>query len=123
MEIMLVGLGGLLGSCLRLVITKSCSSFGVFPFGTLYANVLAGLCIGIIAGLDEQYHVFSPQTKQFLTMGILGGLSTFSTFSLESYRLLQQEKWLLAGGNILLNVGLSFLFLALGLRLVRFLPS
>lgn len=73
MEMIVVGAGDFIGAILRFWITKSSSGMVTFPLGTLLSNVLAALCIGIIVGLDQHYLFFSPRTRQFLTMGVLGG--------------------------------------------------
>ncbi|MDR3344283.1 MAG: fluoride efflux transporter CrcB [Oscillospiraceae bacterium] len=113
-EFLIVGLGGFIGACLRFAITKLTGHFSLAsPLSTLISNVAAGLVIGFILGLEQQSIAINTKTKLFLTTGLLGGLSTFSTFSLETVKLFQDDKFFFAACNIALNVALS-LFGVLG---------
>ncbi len=117
LEFAAVGLGGFIGACLRFALAKALPAFQ-FPLATLLANVAAGFVIGIIVGLDSRLGI-PPKTKLFLTTGMMGGLSTFSTFSLETLKLAQNGKMFVAGSNVVLNVALSVLGVALGLAVVK----
>lgn len=120
LEFLVVGVGGFLGSCLRYGITKLMNDWRVsFPLGTLLSNIVAGFLIGFIIGIEQQAAAISARTKLFLTTGLLGGLSTFSAFSLETVNLFRSGKYLPAGGNILLNLGLSLTAVILGMALAR----
>jgi len=124
MSILAVGLGGLLGSCGRYLITRLLERFEfAFPLSTLLSNVIAALLIGFIIGFERQMPSLSATKKLFLTTGMLGGLSTFSTFSLETVAYLETGKYLHALGNIGLNVGLSLLFVFIGFYLAKLLPA
>jgi CrcB protein len=115
-EFIVVGFGGFLGSCLRFLLTKLTSHFSIqIPFGTLLSNVIAGLLIGFIIGMEQQTGNLSPKAKLFLTTGLLGGLSTFCTFSLETVNLFQAGKYLWAAGNVALNLCLSLFAVVLGM--------
>ena len=104
-EFIVVGIGGFIGSCMRFGLTKLSNTFCItFPYGTLLSNVIAALCIGFIIGFGQQSASIAPKVKLFLTTGLLGGLSTFSTFSLETVNLFKANKPLIASGNILLNL-------------------
>lgn len=118
MAILAVGIGGFLGACLRYAIAQLFLRHAeAFPVGTLIANVLAGLLIGFIIGLDRGSGFFSPNARLFLTTGMLGGLSTFSTFSMETVDLLMAKRYLPALAYILLSLGLSLAGVAAGLAL------
>jgi fluoride exporter len=120
MRLLAVGLGGFLGSLGRYLITRLLERFEfVFPLGTLLSNVAAALLIGLIIGFERQMPSLTPAKKLFLTTGLLGGLSTFSTFSLETAALLETGKYLHALGNVGLNVGLSLVFVFAGFALAR----
>ena len=102
MSWLMVALGGALGSVGRYAVSLAFDRFLAFPFGTLVANVLGSLLIGICAGffdLDQKRPV-----ALFLMVGFCGGFTTFSTFSLNTLALLQQHAWLKAGGNMLLSI-------------------
>ncbi|MEJ0089473.1 MAG: fluoride efflux transporter CrcB [Limisphaerales bacterium] len=113
-----VALGGALGSVGRFwlasfIITR----FGEnFPLGTLVINVTGSFIIGILAalGATENSAFASPGFRQFFLVGICGGYTTFSAFSLQTLQLVQRREWLFAGGNILLSVVLCLIAVWLG---------
>lgn len=120
MRLLAVGLGGFLGSLGRYLITRLLERFAfALPLGTLLSNVAAALLIGLIIGFERQMPALTPAKKLFLTTGLLGGLSTFSTFSLETVALLEAGKVLHALGNVGLNVGLSLVFVFAGFALSK----
>lgn len=122
MEFIIVGAGGFFGSCLRYGLTRITNTVaGAFPLGTLLSNVIAGILIGFIIGLEEHTDMIAPRIKLFITTGLLGGLSTFSTFSLESVALFKTGKYMLAFGNIFLNLGLSLVGVVLGMLAAKML--
>lgn len=112
---LLVGLGGGAGSILRYALggfVQRQLPFGAaFPGGTLAVNALGSLAIGLLGGLAESRGLFGPAARQALFLGLLGGFTTFSSFSFETLQLARAGQWLLAG----LNVGAQ---LALGLGAV-----
>jgi CrcB protein len=77
-----------------------------FPLGTIIVNVLGCFIIGVFATLTgPDGRVFADTlTRQFVMIGILGGYTTFSSFSLQTLNLLQDGEWWLAGANIALSV-------------------
>ena len=116
-----VALGGALGSVLRfwvneLVLQRTGSSF---PLGILIINVTGSFLIGVFAAFtDPDGRILaSPSVRQFLMIGICGGYTTFSSFSLQTLRLAQNREWLYAGGNILLSVLLCLIAVWLGYML------
>ena len=115
-NIICVGCGGFLGAISRYIISIYTSKQFLFkiPLGTLIVNVLGGFLIGLIMDLTIKNNFISPQIKLFLTTGIMGGLTTFSTFSYETIVLIKEGNILLAILNILLNLILSLLGVVLG---------
>jgi CrcB protein len=119
-QLIAVGFGGFIGSCLRFGITKLMSRYTtLLPFGTLLSNVVAGFLIGLIIGIERQTTVLPEHAKLFLAAGILGGLSTFSTFSMETVAYIEDADYLKASANTFLNITLSFLFVFMGLLLAK----
>lgn len=94
LNILAVFIGGGFGAACRYLITKiSTNFFGIAHWGTFCANILGCFLIGYIFGLTMQKsEAFPPALKLFLTVGFLGGLTTFSTFSCESFCFLRDGK-------------------------------
>ena len=117
MEALAVALGGALGSLGRWGIGGALrTALPDLPAGTFVANVLAGLIIGAATNLGAAVDV-DPSVKAFVTVGLCGGLSTFSTFSNETFTLIDTGDALGAALNIVANVGACLLAVYLGRRL------
>lgn len=87
-----------------------------FPWGTLIVNVVGSFLIGLIAtvsGTDGRF-IISAEARQFLMMGILGGFTTFSAFSLQTLSLARDGQWLLVGANIVGSVVLCLIMVWAG---------
>lgn len=99
-----VGVGGFIGAALRYIVTcATAKSFGDFPFGTLLVNVVGGFIMGFIMEASVIFQI--PETVRiFLTTGILGGLTTFSTFSFETVSFVSEGRYLTGGLNAGLNL-------------------
>ena len=98
--------GGAIGACLRFFIQQHALNLlgKSFPFGTLAVNLLGSFLIGLAYAYFQQHEIQNPQLKPFITVGILGALTTFSTFSMETVMLVQEGNVMGALLNILLNV-------------------
>ena len=93
-------IGGAIGSALRYGMSTwiAEASHSTFPWGTLTVNVLGSLVIGLFTGLTgpDGPLLVSPVGRAFVTIGILGGFTTFSSFSLQTMLLLQDGQWISA---------------------------
>jgi CrcB protein len=94
--IMIVGFGGFIGTVARFLISRyfQVNLTSVFPWSTFIVNIVGCLLIGIIYGISEKGEVLSPEVRLFLTVGICGGFTTFSTFSNDAFLLIRQEEWI-----------------------------
>jgi len=83
--------------------------FALMPLGTLVANLLGGLLMGVALAAVHAWPTLSPALKLLLTTGLLGGLTTFSTFSAEAFHLLQRGAFGWLGAHLALHVAGSVL--------------
>ncbi|GAA5009153.1 fluoride efflux transporter CrcB [Lysobacter lycopersici] len=98
-------------------------AFPTVPLGTLAANAIGGLLMGLVLGVFAQYESLSPLLRLALTTGFLGGLTTFSTFSAETATLLLRAEYGWALAAIALHVGTSILATLAGVALVGWLAT
>ena len=110
LKYLVVGAGGAIGTMLRYLLSNIDYKYSVgsFPLGTFLVNITGSLVIGLLWGLSERY-VFAPQLRVFALVGVLGGYTTFSTFSLESFNLFRAGEYTAGLANILLTnvIGLA----------------
>lgn len=120
--IFVVGAGGFVGSVLRYLLSQTAQRFSMtFPHGTLWANFLGCLLLGIVVSVATETQSISPSTRLFLATGLCGGFTTMSTFTYETVRFLQDSEYLYAAGYLAATVtGCIFLF-GLGLFGTRLL--
>ncbi|EGM70139.1 fluoride efflux transporter CrcB [Shewanella sp. HN-41] len=118
-NLLLVALGGSIGAVFRYLISIfMIQVFGSsFPFGTLLVNVIGSFFMGVIYALGQMSHI-SPELKALIGVGLLGALTTFSTFSNETLLLMQEGNWLKAILNVVLNLSLCLFVVYLGQQLV-----
>lgn len=118
---LVVMLGGMFGVGARMWMSAALAArFGEsFPVGTLAVNVLGSFVIGLFTGLTGPDGVWlvSPKLRQAVTLGILGGYTTFSSFSLQTINLLSDRQYGYASLNVLLSVLLCLLACWIGLKL------
>ena len=117
-----IALGGALGSMSRHGIGLILSRFENFPLGTLTTNVLGSLAIGIAAGVWEIDQRKNP-LPLFLMTGFCGGFTTFSTFSLQTFELIQKNDWPRAGMNMTSSVALCIACTWLGWMIAQTLKK
>ncbi|MGP5060194.1 fluoride efflux transporter CrcB [Psychrobacter celer] len=115
MQWLAIGLGAALGACLRALLARLNPLHHWIPLGTLSANVLGGLLIGLaLVWFERMGSDLSPNIRLFVITGFLGGLTTFSTFSAEVFTFISAGRLLAGLGLIGLHVGLTLLATALG---------
>ena len=120
-NLILVGVGGFLGSVSRYLVTVLLARqfTSSFPLGTLTVNVVGCFLIGILFALSEKGNLLTPEWRIFLTTGFCGGFTTFSTFSYESIRLLQDGEILYLSVNVALSVIVGFAATYLGMFFIK----
>jgi CrcB protein len=116
-----VALGGALGSVIRYLVAGAVqpSWWSGFPFGIFVVNITGGLAMGLITAMAALKLNLSAEMRAFLTTGILGGYTTFSTFSLESAMLVERGAYAQAAAYVVGSTVLSIVALFAGLWLVR----
>ena len=116
-NLLLVGLGGSIGSMLRYAVSHFFRSSS-FPIATLIVNIIGSLVIGIVIGIAAKDAGFSQNWKLFLTTGICGGFTTFSAFSAENLLMLQNGKYILSLVYICSSIVAGIAAAWLGFKLV-----
>ncbi len=112
MQWLAIGLGAAIGACLRAWLARFNPLHHWIPLGTLGANVLGGLLIGMaLVWFERMGSNLSPNIRLFVITGFLGGLTTFSTFSAEVFTFISDGKLLAGLGLVGLHVGLTLLLL------------
>ncbi|MEJ2052920.1 MAG: fluoride efflux transporter CrcB [Calditrichaceae bacterium] len=110
-KILYVGAGGFIGAVSRYVVSGLFYRiFGKawFPFGTLAVNVIGCLLIGFLSGLTENRQIFNPELRLLIFIGVLGGFTTFSTFSFEIFTFARDGQILSSLINLFLHLVLGF---------------
>jgi CrcB protein len=112
-QLLLVGLGGFIGSIARYAVSKLnvYMHFLAIPMGTLTVNVVGSFIIGVIVGISQKSEILSADVRLFLMVGICGGFTTFSSFSVENLMLIQN-------GQVFSALIYTFLSLFLGFTAV-----
>ena len=95
-SILIVGFGGFIGTVARFLVSRYFQDHvsSVFPWSTFIVNIVGCLLIGVIYGISEKGDLMSPEVRLFLTVGICGGFTTFSTLSNDAFVLLRQQELL-----------------------------
>lgn len=115
MNLFMIFIGGGIGSLCRYAIALGCKPWAtVFPYATLFANGLSCVVLGLFAALSSTDLVSTP-VKLMIMTGFCGGFSTYSTFTNETFQLLEQGNYLVAGANIFGNLLLCLACIYIGL--------
>jgi len=121
LNVLLVGLGGFIGSALRyltvLGVHRLAKEEAWYSYGTLAVNIIGCLAFGFLAGIMHHKGVIGPQTERFLLAGVLGGFTTFSAFSFETFAMHRDGMILGAFANIALSVILGLAVAVAGYKL------
>ena len=119
--IFLVMFGGAIGAGFRYHIgSVALRNLGPgFPFGTWIVNLLGGLLMGVLAGVIARTPIEGEPLRLFLGVGVLGGFTTFSAFSLEMFNMLSRGQYIIAGAYAVSSLAGSVMFLVIGLVLAR----
>ncbi len=119
--ILAVAFGGAVGSLARHFLSAAIyrQTGANFPWGILIVNVLGGIIMGLVVELGAQKFQYSAGLRALLTTGLLGGFTTFSTFSLDTALLIERGDWFGASAYILASVALSIFGLFAAMWLVR----
>lgn len=114
-QILSVGAGGFIGAVLRFFTGKlPLKEMTIFPVNTLLINLIGAFVIGLVAAAGSRYGAENSNLVLFLKVGLCGGFTTFSTFSLESFALIQEEHFLLFMAYAVSSVALCLLAVWLG---------
>lgn len=117
LKIVAVALGGSIGATSRYLVSAwAAERFGAsFPYGTLIVNVVGCFIIGAFMTLTTERFIVSQYWRLLITVGFVGGLTTFSSFSYETFRLVEDANMIQALYNIGLNLVLGFLATWIGI--------
>jgi CrcB protein len=124
-QLILVGLFGGLGAISRYVVTAwTLRAFGdAFPLGTLTVNLAGCLLIGALFQVDQSLRILGDEWRVAIAAGFLGGLTTFSTFGLETVRLVELGRTPVALTNVLANFILGLSAVVAGMAVVKWFIS
>lgn len=124
MQLLIVGLGGFAGAVTRWLVDGAISERNptAFPLGTLVINVTGSFLLGLLFAWVMERNVLPPEVRAPLMIGFLGAYTTFSTFMLESWRLVEDGAWALALLNLGGSVFLGVVAVLGGLAVGRLLP-
>ena len=118
---LIVGCGGFLGAALRYLCSELLAgvSTGSFPFATFAINVVGSFLMGVMSVLLPALFPGNKEPLLLVSTGVLGGFTTFSTFSLETFGLLEESRYLMAGIYAGVSVVVCVIGICLGRALVR----
>ncbi|HYR41222.1 MAG TPA: fluoride efflux transporter CrcB [Methylomirabilota bacterium] len=121
MRLLLICLGGAVGTGARYLIGGLAARWlgSEFPYGTLFINVLGSFLIGFVQQVGLTTLAIPETTRLVLTIGVMGGFTTYSSFSYETISLIENGSWLGAAANVVLTTGLCLVVCVLGLGLGR----
>jgi CrcB protein len=121
--LILVGIGGFIGSIARYLLSNFVGNFlsATFPYGTLAVNIIGCFFIGVIYALFDRGNMMAPEWRILLATGFCGGFTTFSTFSYESIKLIEDGEFFNLSLNIAASVILGFAATYFGMQIIKIL--
>ena len=124
MQLLLVGLGGFAGAVARWLVDGWVSERNpsAFPLGTLVVNLTGSFLLGVLFAWVIERNVLPADVRAPVMIGFIGAYTTFSTFMLESWRLVEDGAWALATANLVGSVVLGLVAVVAGLAVGRALP-
>jgi CrcB protein len=114
LALLYVGIGGFIGAVFRFLLSSSLQGSAKFPLGTLGVNILGAFILSFVTYAGEKSLALSNTSRLFLAVGVLGAFTTMSTFSLESFKLLEERQNILFITNLALNNVLCLIGIYLG---------
>lgn len=123
MPLILIGIGGFAGAIARYLVDGAVSArlAGAFPWGTLVVNLSGSFLLGLLFALSAERAILPAQVRGPVLFGFVGAYTTFSTYMLESWRLIEGGSIALALGNVLGSVALGLVAVFAGLAIGRLL--
>lgn len=120
-SLLIAGTGGFIGTVLRFLVSRYFqeNTFSLFPWGTFTVNIIGSLLIGIFYGMSERGNLLSPEIRIFLTVGICGGFTTFSSLTNDAFMLLQEKEWFKVSLYASLSFFLGLVAVYLGRTLIK----
>jgi len=124
MHVIYIGLGGFIGAVSRYLVSRYLGNLiPSFPLGTLAVNILGSFILGFIIYSLSQGKTISPDMRDFITIGIIGGFTTMSSFAYESFRMAELGQMLFFALNIALNIVLCIAAIYAGKELAMLLTK
>jgi fluoride exporter len=122
---LLITLGGAIGTLLRYITSLLAAQWlgTEFPYGTLIVNLSGAFVIGVVQHLGMEGLMIPDNTRLFLTTGMMGGLTTYSTFSYETVRLMEAGAWSQAWINIFVTTVICLSLCFVGISVGRIVVS
>jgi len=119
--VLFVGLGGFLGAIARYLVDVRVTTFAGagFPWGTLAVNVIGSFAVGLLFALVVERAALSADLRAPLMIGFLGSFTTFSTFALESWRMIEDGFWIGGLANVAVSVIVGLIAVVGGVALGR----